>query len=373
MVSLTRQILLGSRSGGVCACVVSLTLFSLLPACSGEASGNAPERREIGRTSAAAKLKVVKVETVEHRQRWKVRGVLEPGRTAGAAFIVGGRLAKIHVSRGDRVTEGQVLARLDAAEVGAGAEQARAAIAAAETQVQLAEDGLRRLESLEAEKAIAESELVKVRLQHEAALAMRERARAALKMVNVKSGQHVLRAPMAGTVLEVPERLGEIIGPGIPQFEIADLEKLRFRGSLPGEAAGRVVLGQEALVHLQGSKSITGRVSYVSPALTADTHRLPFEVEVDPPADLQGVANSYVHVELRADSAGEVARIPTTALKRGEETTVFVVTAQKSAKRHEVTVVGSEGDRSLVEGLEPGTLVIDLPPVDLEDGASVER
>ena len=58
---------------------------------------------------------------------------------------------------------------------------------------------------------------------------------------------------------------------------------------------------------------------------------------------------------------------------RGDEAAVFVVGDDRIAKRRVVTIVRSQGDHVLVEGLEPGAAVIDLPPVDLADGARVER
>lgn len=355
--------------------LAAVLLLAGLAACQGVAAGDTaarPGRR--GADAAAPAVVTVTPEAVEHRTAWEVRGALEPARTAGVAFILGGRLTKVLVERGDRVAEGQVLAQLDTAEVGAGVAQARAAVAAASAQVKLADDALGRLEKLTAERAVAEAKVVEVRLQREAAAALLAQAQAALQMASVKSGQHVLRAPMAGTVLEVPERVGEIVGPGIPMFQLADLDRLRVRGSLPGEAAGRIALGQEVPVRVRASTTLSGRISYISPALTPDSHRLPFEVEVAPPADrLDGLANAYVSLEVASSSAVTVARLPASAVVRGDEAAVFVVGDDGVARRRVVTIVRSQGDHVLVEGLEPGVAVIDLPPVDLTDGARVER
>jgi RND family efflux transporter MFP subunit len=361
------------------AVATSLLLASLaaaLAACQGVAAGDTAARpgRRGGRDAASPAIVTITPEAVENRTTWEVRGVLEPARTAGAAFILGGRMTKVLVARGDRVTEGQVLAQLDTAEVGAGVAQTRAAVAAATAQVKMADDALGRLERLTSEHAVAESKVVEVRLQREAAAAMLAQAQAALLMASVKNGQHVLRAPMAGTVLEVPERVGEIVGPGIPQFQIADLDRLRVRGSLPGEAVGRIVLGQEVPVRVRASVTLSGRISYISPALTADSHRLPFEIEVTPPTDQRdGLANAYVSLDVAASSAVTVARLPTSAIVRGDESAVFVVGDDRIARRRVVTIVRNQGDHVLVEGLEPGVAVVDLPPIDLVDGARVER
>lgn len=356
--------------------LLALLVYGVM-GCSGEASGGTAQRTDDQsqpNDRSIRKVSTAQAEAVEHRTTWEVRGVLEPSKTARAAFILGGRLRKVMVERGDVVSEGDVLARLDTSEVGAGIAQARAALAATQAQVKLADDALSRLERLISQHAVAEAEVVKVRIQREAAMAMQAQAQAAVQMASVKSGQHVLRSPMAGTILDVPERLGEIIGPGIPQFEIADLSKLRFRGTLPGEAAGRIELGQKISAARRTGAHIEGHINYISPALNSDTHRLPFEAEFDPPSEAnQGVANSYVLISVDSETAITVSRIPASCLVRGEDTVVFVVTDDGVAHRHVVTVARSMGDQVLVEGIEAGSDVIVLPQVDLIDGARVER
>jgi RND family efflux transporter MFP subunit len=333
-----------------------------------------PPQGAAPRVAKRPAVRLVRAEPYEHRPSWEVRGVLEPERSARAAFVLGGRLSKVLVERGDVVVEGQPLARLDTAEVGAGVAQARAAVAAASAQVDLAADALRRLERLDAEGAVAGVELAKLRHQHQAALALQAQARAAVQMASVKSGQHVLHAPIAGTVLSVPERVGEIVGPGIPQVEIASLDRLRFRGTLPEAAAGLVRLGQTVTLRRRSGESLAATLTYLSPALAADTHRLPFEAAVEVPAEARaGLANAWVLAVLEAVEAARAARVPSTAVVRGETTTVFAVDAERRVRRREVEVVRSLGDLVVVTGLEPGVEVVDLPPVDLADGAELPR
>ena len=346
-------------------------LTAATSACDNKAMGitRSPEPR----ADTVEDLRLVPVKAVEFRPRWEVRGVLAPQRTVSAAFLLGGRLREVAVQRGQQVEEGDVLARLDVAEVGAGMAQAAAAVRAAEAQVKLAADALRRLETLERERAIAEAEVVKVRLQHEAATALRAQAKAALRMTWVKTDQHLLRAPMAGTVLEVPERVGEIIGPGIPQFEIASLDRLRFQGTLPGEAAGQIVLGQEVEIRPRNGPPLTGRLTYVAAALTSDSHRLPFEAELEPPPNTPGLVNSYVQVSLAATAARPVAGVPPTSVVRGETTWVFVADRNGTVRRLSVEVLQTDSDQTLVVGVEPGQSVVDLPPADLADGTRIRR
>jgi RND family efflux transporter MFP subunit len=243
-------------------------------------------------------------------------------------------------------------------------------VAAAEAQVELAEDALVRVERLSSKAAIAEAELVKVRHKRDAAVAMRNQARSVLQMAQVKRGQHVLRAPFSGTVLVAPDHVGEIVGPGIPQFDVADLSRLRARVSLPESAVGRVRVDQPAEVRTRGGESLEGRVALVLPALDAESHRLPIEVEVVPPEGAAGLANSFVRVRVEALEAVEAVSVPATALVRDDDTRVFVVEGGV-ARARAVTVLSTEGDRAIVQGVPGGVSVVDVPAPDLRDGSRV--
>jgi len=344
-------------------------LLTFASSCDLEASGT-PNGQSPDEPAHQAAV-VVSAKAVEYRPVFELSGVLEPAERARVAFVVGGRLSVVGVRRGQTVEEGTVLGRLDAAEVRAGVEQARATVAAARSQVDLAEDALSRLEPLSESGALPEVEVIKARHQRDAARAMLSKARAVLQMTQVKSQQHVLRSPLSGTVLEAPETLGEIVGPGIPQFEVATLDTLRIRGSLPPEASGRVAVGQAVTVHKRGGGELSGQLILVLPALDRESHRLPVEVEVTAPPEGPALANSFVRVSVASSEPLAVAALPATAIVRGDETEVFIVESG-AARRREVTIVATEGDRVFVLGIDSGARVVDVPAVDLADGALVE-
>lgn len=352
-------------------CLLGLALAAAsLAACNGEARGTTNERApDAARRQTMA---FAEAEAVEHRPVWEASGALEPARSARLAFLVGGRLVRVEVGRGDHVEEGQVLGRLDTAEVSAGIAQARAAVAAATSQLEVADDAFQRLEKLSSEGAVAEAAVVKVQHQREGAAALQAQAQAALQMAQVKGGQHVLRAPFGGTVLDAPEQVGAIVGPGIPQFEVADLTKLRARISLPAEAAGAVAVGQPAKVVTRAGGELEGRIALVLPALDPETHRLPVEVEVVPPEGEGGLANAFVRVEVQAREALPAVSVPATALVREEETKVYVVDGAV-ARARPVTLLATEGDRAIVQGISAGDRLVDLPPPDMRDGTRVIR
>ncbi len=153
---------------------------------------------------------------------------------------------------------------------------------------------------------------------------------------------------------------------------MADLSALRIRGTLPADAASLVTRGLAVEILPRGAEPLPGKISSVLPALDAESHRLPIEVVVDP-VDRQGLANAFVRVRVEAPQSLRAAKIPATSLVRGTEISVFTVDEQGRAVRVVVDVLASEGAWTVVRGVETGSEIVDLPPVDLEEGAQVRR
>lgn len=164
-------------------------------------------------------------------------GRLEPKdgvrRIAGPAQAVA-VVGKLYVDEGDRVRPGQLLARLDDAELRAARvqrEEVRLANAVAE---------LARHEKLSADRVISDSLRDKLKLDHDVAIADLRLARAELARVEV-------RAPIEGQVLTVFARAGERVGAdGI--LELGQTGAMYAVAEVYEADIGGVALGSEAQV-----------------------------------------------------------------------------------------------------------------------------
>jgi HlyD family secretion protein len=105
--------------------------------------------------------------------RIQASGTIEATQV-GVAPKIPGRVVRIAVQEGQQVQAGQVLAELDAAEIGAQTEQARAAVAAAQTRPAQAEA------ALVVARASVEAQLLQARAQIEAATAGLEASKASM-------------------------------------------------------------------------------------------------------------------------------------------------------------------------------------------------
>jgi HlyD family secretion protein len=240
--------------------------------------------------------------------RDELQGVVEIHQRV-LGFQLPGRLATLEVRRGQIVRAGQILARLDdtlerpqrngqAAQVAAAQAQldlvqagargqeiraAEAEVRATQAAETTARDTARRARTLRAagastpqqlddaegalSRATAEREATEQRLavtragarsqEIRGAQARLEAARAALALADARLGDHVLRAPMDGAILDTHAEPGEILGAGGAVATLGAIDRPYVDLFVPEGDVGGARVGQHAEVHVD---SLPGRV-----------------------------------------------------------------------------------------------------------------
>ena len=237
---------------------------------------------------------------------------------ADLGFKIPGRLSELLVDEGSRVKEGDVLARLDAAEIEAVVVQNRAVLSEAKTRLAELRAGLRPQEiakakaqvnlqaaelarqakeferakilhengaistsqfdaaksAFESRKALHRTALEELSLAREGARreeieAAEEKvrqAKAALDAAGEKLRDTVLRAPMNGVILKKNTEKGEIVAAGIPAVTLGDLDDPWIKVYVKEDRYGIVKLGQRAEVSVDSfpGKTYEGMVSYIA-------------------------------------------------------------------------------------------------------------
>jgi HlyD family secretion protein len=237
---------------------------------------------------------------------------------ANVGFKVPGRVIELAVDEGDRVEKGQVLARLDDAELASVVAQNRAALQEAMSRLAEIRSGSRpqeieqakanvrsqdaelarlrndfeRAETLFKNGAVSKAQFDAARSAYETRLALQrgaaeslslvkegpkkesiaaadyrvEGARAALRTSEERLKDTVIYAPFSGVVLRKNVELGETVAAGTPVHTIGDLSSPWIKVYVPEAKLGLVKLGQKALVSTDTHKGKTydGRVSYIS-------------------------------------------------------------------------------------------------------------
>lgn len=191
----------------------------------------------------------------------------------------------------------------------------------------------------------------------------------------------VLRAPVSGTVLEIP-KAGESIFFNVPCVRISDLDCLQVRAQSPEIYAGDLESGQRANVTVSALEGevFGAKVESLSPvaaravSLTGESGEATVEAVLSLTGKADGLRPGYsATVKIFTDYHPDAVAVPMEAIcQRGEQEYVFCVENGRAVQHAVTTGYMLESITEICEGVEADAVVILSPPDSLEDGDLVE-
>jgi len=321
-------------------------------------------------------LRLVEAVGAEVPDMVEVVGTVRARQAATLSAEVMGRITRITVHEGDRVSAGQTLVVLTAEQLGAQAAQAEASVAAigqqvaaAEREQALAATTLRRYEKLKEQNSVSPQEFdeVQTRAQaaeaHLAALRAQEQAaRSAAAAAQTVQGYTKILAPFQGVVTQRLADPGAVAAPGVPLLTVEAVGPLRLEASVDESLLALVRLGAELPVTLDalGDTPVQGKVAEVVPA--ADPGSRSFVVKIALP-NSSGLHSGIFGRASLARGSRKAVLVPRTAVvSRGSLEYVFVVGADGIAQLRYVSTGNTQGDAvEVLSGLNAGERVIEAP------------
>jgi len=209
--------------------------------------------------------------------RAPLAGVAAEGRVVaypGAEVTIGadaiGRLLRVNVEEGDIVKKGQVLAEIDASDLVASRDEAKARLEEAVAERQLAQLNADRQMRLFAEGVLPAHDRDAASRDVEITQARIETAHASIRRLDATIAKTRLIAPIAGTVTSRIVNAGQMVDRGDPAFIVADLNRLRIEGEAHEADADRVAIGAEVEIRADGfpGTSFHGRVEEIPGSVT---------------------------------------------------------------------------------------------------------
>lgn len=238
-------------------------------------------------------------------------GEVKPRHEADLAFRIGGKLVARAVDAGTRVRKGQVLARLDPADMGLQAEAAKAQVAATQTEYEFAKAEFERYQGLFAQKFISASALDAKRNTMNANRAKFEQAKANLAVAQNQAAYTTLVAPEEGVITAVAAEAGQVVTAGQPVMRLAREDEREVAIAVPESRIGELSRARQIVVALVADprKLYRGRVREIAPAVDPVTRTFAVRVAiVDPSPALQW--GMTANVGLSGDVAAEATVVP---------------------------------------------------------------
>ena len=172
----------------------------------------------------------------------------------------------------------------------------------------------------------------------------------------------MLRSPASGVVMEKMVVDGMRIMPGEPLLKIADLSTLWLIADVFEQDLGLVRPGQSATIRVNAfpDRTFEGRVSFIYPALDAQTRTARVRVELPNPGALLKPA-MYASVEIATPAgAGRVLTVPTSAVIRSGTRELVLVQMAEGRFEPRPVKLGVESDQyvQVREGVADGEKVV---------------
>ncbi|HEX7118275.1 MAG TPA: efflux RND transporter periplasmic adaptor subunit [Longimicrobiales bacterium] len=345
---------------------VGIALAAGLAACGGSSeASDAAGRPGRGNGTPGDRVIPVATATVEVgtiARSITVSGVVEPLRAVGINSQLSGAVLEVRVEEGDVVRAGAVLARLDDREV-------RAQLASAEAAFEVADAAFQRSERLFERQVITRAEYDRDRAAYAAARAQLEQLRTRLDYTTVQ-------APISGVITEKHVEAGDIVSNQTRLFALADVDTLVVR--VPVSELDVVELetgaGVDLTLDAYPDRQFEGRIRRIFPAADPTTRLVPVEVALGPNATEFARPGFLARVRFALNARHGARLVPASAIiGDASAPAVFVVRNGTALRRTVETGLTSEGRVEIVDGLEPGEVVVVAGNHTLRDGAQVRE
>ncbi|PKN17017.1 MAG: efflux RND transporter periplasmic adaptor subunit [Deltaproteobacteria bacterium HGW-Deltaproteobacteria-6] len=356
----------------------------------------------LGVISPTATVDVTTVSLVYPAQSLSVlnaSGYIVAQRKAAVASKITGRLTALLVEEGNLVKKGQILARMENADVTAGKGQAAANLANAKAMLRQAaveQDNLQqehdRYRRLIAGGYVTQSEYDAIHTRYlrsqeavKGARAAMEAAAAALSGAEASIDYTLIRAPFDGVVLTKNADVGDIVTPlgasstsKAAVVTLADMDSLQVEVDVSETSITLIKVGQPCNIQLDALADLRFRGVVHAIVPTVDRAKATVLVKVrfldkdirmlpDMSAKVSFLSRKLAEEEIKPRLA-----VNQSALVRVKEKNIVYLIQENKVRMTAVSTGGKLGDmQEITAGLKPGDRVV-LKPEGLTDGAKIK-
>ena len=351
--------------------------FAVLSSCKPKPKSGAKGQAQ---TFGAAPVKVFKAVRQRISEKLFYTGTIEARQKINLTPDVGGKIARILVNEGDRVSKGQVLAELDVEAITLQLRQAEAGLAVAQASFNNARTNLERMERLSKEKAVSDQQYEQVKLAYDSAKAQLDQAQAAVNLAQHSVDVSILKAPFSGVIASKNAEVGDVINPMMGGFSpgsaggvltLVDFSRIKIKVDISGTDIARIQKGQTAILRVPTipGQEFKGTVQVVNLAADPQTKKFGIEVDLDNPDQVLR-PGTFGEIVIEVHSHENTLVVPQKAVL--ENKYIFIAQNGKATKKEVTLGLQNTTMVEVSSGLAEGDLVIAEGSFGLEDGAPVE-
>lgn len=326
--------------------------FAVLAGCS-------EAKKEEKKEETAVPVEVGKVTVGAIDAAYRGTATLEAEDEATVLAKTSGVIEQILAEEGQRVSAGQVLARLET-------ERLKLEVARAKAEADKA------AENFDRNTRIYEKNLISKELFDQSRFAL-DAANAAYQLAALTLRESEIRAPIDGVVSARYIKAGNAIQPNSPAFKITQMDVLHAHIYVPERDIHKLAPKQTASMTLDAwpEKSFSGAILRVNPVVDAATGTVKVTVAMAP-GQRELKPGMFGRVEILYDRRESAVLVPKDAVLTEDAAQSVFVVADGKARRQAIKVGYADSyNYEVVEGLKAGDQVVTTGQANLKDDAKV--
>ncbi|MFI8712632.1 efflux RND transporter periplasmic adaptor subunit [Brevibacillus brevis] len=356
------------------------------------------------------KQKIVQVHTVKQTDSLPIplTAIVEYKQESHLAFGASGTIERMNVTKGAKVTQGQVLSSLNTNYYQKGLEAAQSQVQSAsalrsktlqgasadliskqrlavDSQEKRLKDAQRKWETAqelfkggaisqsELDSAQSEKEQIEISLQEAritldkllkgaevnevaSADANLKQAASEVELAKKTLQETQLVAPFSGTVIDVTQKAGSLAQPGQSIIHLVDGSEVKLKVDVPLDVRENYKQGDTVPVAVEGKAKSTGTITFISPVLNEETGKYLVEIAVSN-KDNMLIEGMVANVEMSRKVNGMLVPVQSVGIK---ETQRFVMVVENGVlKRRDVEVGQIIGNNvEILSGLQSGNQIL---------------
>ena len=191
--------------------------------------------------------------------------------------------------------------------------------------------------------------------------------------VGLKFEKAPVESPLTGVLGRVYTDIGSNVSPSTPVAFVADMEGVEINLTVPEKYLHEVKLGQNAAITVEAfsNEKFEGIVTEVSPVLDIDTRSAPVEITIDD-KDKKLRSGMFANIKLMIDEhKGVPVILKEAVIGKEPDTYVYSVVDNKAYFKKVKLGIRQGPYLEVLEGLNPGDVVVIMGQERLKDGADV--
>lgn len=319
-------------------------------------------------------VRTVQVKLQESDFNAEFAGEVKPRIESKLGFRVPGKIIERKVDVGTIVQRGQVLMRLDPQDLLLGQAQAKAGLAAAESNRDLAKAELKRYQELRDKNFVSQAILDAKASAFRAAQSSYEQAAAGFANQTNQANYTNLVADVDGVVTAIDAEIGQVVAAGTPVVKVAKAGEMEVVVGIPEDKINRIRQMQDVKIRLwaKPTETMQGKLRELSPV--ADPVTRTYTAKVTIADGMKDVSlGMTADVSFRSTHAQAMIRLPLTALFQEKNSSSVWVVENGAVRLIPVQLASTTGEDVLVaSGLNQGQQVVTAGVNLLKQGQKVK-